>query len=164
MKVEPLPKGLFDRAKALGVTSIELSFSGGSDEGYLHVSFSTEDAVSYERNELNPDGKFSCFSADKREGIAKHWDEQGDADKAKHLRDLDLLDALESDIDDWAWDVYEYGGAGDGSDYGDDIEYDLVNMQVTTSGWHMVHSDCASEFEGGGLEVAEESEVANDSV
>ena len=29
---------------------------------------------------------------------------------------------LASDIEDWAWDAYSYSGAGDGSDYGDNIE------------------------------------------
>jgi hypothetical protein len=43
---------------------------------------------------------------------------------------------LASDIEDWAWDVYSYSGAGDGSDYGDNIEYDLVKGKVSTSEWH----------------------------
>jgi hypothetical protein len=38
-------------------------------------------------------------------------------------------------VEDWAWEVYSYSGAGDGSDYGDDIEYDLVNNKVSTSEW-----------------------------
>ena len=40
------------------------------------------------------------------------------------------------EIEDWAWSVYGYSGAGDGSDYGDDIEYDLVNKKVRTSEWY----------------------------
>jgi len=38
MNIEPLNKELYNRAKALGITSIELGFSGGNDEGYLNVN------------------------------------------------------------------------------------------------------------------------------
>ena len=37
MNIEPLPKKIYDKAVALGITQIELHFSGGSDEGYLDV-------------------------------------------------------------------------------------------------------------------------------
>ena len=40
------------------------------------------------------------------------------------------------EVEEWAWSVYGYSGAGDGSDYGDDIEYDLVNKKVKTSEWY----------------------------
>lgn len=43
---------------------------------------------------------------------------------------------FESEINDWAFDAYDYSGAGDGSEYGDEIEYDLENNKVTTSSWH----------------------------
>jgi len=33
----PLPKKIYDKAKELGVGSIELEFRGGSDEGHLYV-------------------------------------------------------------------------------------------------------------------------------
>lgn len=39
-------------------------------------------------------------------------------------------------VEDWAWEVYSYSGAGDGSDYGDDITYDLVKNKVSTSEWY----------------------------
>lgn len=42
---------------------------------------------------------------------------------------------LEKSIEDWAWDVYSYSGAGDGSEYGDDITYDLKTMRATISDW-----------------------------
>jgi hypothetical protein len=45
-------------------------------------------------------------------------------------------DTLQNEIDDWAWEVYSYSGAGDGSDYGDDITYDLVEGKVSTSEWY----------------------------
>ena len=37
--VLPLPKRFFDRAVELGVGKLILSFSGGSDEGYLDVNY-----------------------------------------------------------------------------------------------------------------------------
>ena len=40
MNIEPLPKKIYDKAVALGITQIELHFSGGSDEGYLNVDVS----------------------------------------------------------------------------------------------------------------------------
>ena len=45
------------------------------------------------------------------------------------------------DIEDWAWEVYEYSGAGDGSDYGDVISYDLDTGKVTTSEWYTSRVD-----------------------
>jgi hypothetical protein len=48
---------------------------------------------------------------------------------------------LESRIEDWADEAYPYSGAGDGTDYGDDIEYDLVAMTATHQDWTMVRED-----------------------
>jgi hypothetical protein len=41
-----------------------------------------------------------------------------------------------NEIDEWAWGVYHYSGAGDGSNYGDNITYDLVKGEVTTDEWY----------------------------
>lgn len=48
---------------------------------------------------------------------------------------------LIDDIDDWVWIVYSYSGGGDGSDYGDDITYDLVNKRVYTSEWYTARQE-----------------------
>jgi hypothetical protein len=40
------------------------------------------------------------------------------------------------EIEDWAWEVYHYSGAGDGSNYGDNITYDLVEGKVSTEEWY----------------------------
>jgi hypothetical protein len=48
---------------------------------------------------------------------------------------------LIADIENWAWDVYSYSGAGDGSDYGDDVEYDLVNKRVSSSEWYTARQE-----------------------
>ena len=44
-------------------------------------------------------------------------------------------------IEDWAWSAYSYSGSGDGSDYGDDITYDLKNKTASCSDWSMVRTD-----------------------
>ena len=46
------------------------------------------------------------------------------------------------EIDEWAWSAYHYSGAGDGSDYGDDITYNLKTNEVSTEEWyHVVQND-----------------------
>lgn len=47
----------------------------------------------------------------------------------------DDVNALESDIEHWADNVYGY--SGDGSDHGYDIMYDLENMTATHEFWAM---------------------------
>ena len=42
---------------------------------------------------------------------------------------------LKQEIEEWAWEAYSYSGAGDGSDYGDDITYNLVENTVETQEW-----------------------------
>ena len=42
MQIEPLSKKIYDKAIALGISQIELQFSGGNDEGYLNVSLGGE--------------------------------------------------------------------------------------------------------------------------
>jgi uncharacterized protein YuzE len=43
---------------------------------------------------------------------------------------------LESDIEEWAYSAYDYSGAGDGTEYGDNIVYDLENNTVATIEWY----------------------------
>lgn len=44
---------------------------------------------------------------------------------------------LLDELSDWAWSVWHYSGAGCGSDFGDDIEYDLENKSASHIGWQM---------------------------
>ena len=104
MNIEPLTKNIYNKAVAMGLTKIVLSFSGGSDQGYLDVT-------------LYP------------------W-EQGRGSE---------FSALEAEIENWAWDAYCYSGAGDGSEYGDEIIYDLVTKKVATREWCMVRQDKRSD-------------------
>lgn len=63
---------------------------------------------------------------------------------------------LETEIDSWAWDAYEYNGAGDGSDYGDTITYDLEKGEVSADEWfHVVQSEKGGTHK---LEIAEDEE------
>ena len=89
MEAQPLSKKIYNKAKKLGVEQIVLEFSGGSDEGYLHVGLAPE-------------------------------------------QDYDFAQEIEN----WAWEVYSYSGAGDGSNYGDNITYDLVKGEVSTEEWY----------------------------
>jgi len=106
MNIEPLSKKIYDKAVSLGVTEIQLNFSGGSDEGYLNV---------------NTTGNYT--------------------------------QEFEQEVEAWAWEVYDYSGAGDGSDYGDEIVYDIVNKKATSSDWYMSRTE--GKTENGDLEIAE---------
>jgi len=48
LKPEPIPLRFVTRALTLGVDKITLHWSGGSDEGYLHVSFSGSEEVTWD--------------------------------------------------------------------------------------------------------------------
>ena len=45
------------------------------------------------------------------------------------------LRQFEEDVQQWAWDVYSYNGAGEGIDYGDSIIYDLSNKLAYIEEW-----------------------------
>lgn len=61
---------------------------------------------------------------------------------------------LVNEVERWAWDTYSYSGAGEGSDYGDTIEYDLVNRKATAKEWFMERSD--RDLGEDGFEVVED--------
>lgn len=48
---------------------------------------------------------------------------------------------LAREVEEWAWEVYGYNGAGDGSDYGDDITYDLVEKRATVQEWYTARTE-----------------------
>ena len=91
LEPKPLKKEIFDKARELGITQIQLEFQGGSDEGWVHV------------NCIHPEGNESY--------------------------------KFEQEIETWVWQVYDYGGAGDGTDYGDDIKYDIENAVEENGVW-----------------------------
>lgn len=48
--------------------------------------------------------------------------------------------SFSTEVEEWAWEVYSYCGAGDGTDYGDNVVYDLKNKKVSTEEWFMEKS------------------------
>lgn len=63
---------------------------------------------------------------------------------------------LSDEVEEWAWGVYEYSGAGDGSEYGDDIIYNIADKTVSGSPWYMARTE--GEEVNAELEVAETNE------
>ena len=110
MQMQPLTKEIHARALELGVQKIYLSFSGGSDEGYLDVNCTP----------CNDENKTDVYNFCQQ-------------------------------IEEWAWDNYSYNGAGDGTDYGDEVIYHLDENKVSHQSWeHVVHHN---EVEFGALAV-----------
>ncbi len=52
-------------------------------------------------------------------------------------KESDAVNSFAVEIEDWAYNAYEYNGAGDGTDYGDNFLYDLKKKTVTTNSWTM---------------------------
>lgn len=49
MNIKALSKKIYDKAVSLGITQIELKFSGGNDEGYLSVYVSGSSDTEFEQ-------------------------------------------------------------------------------------------------------------------
>lgn len=65
--------------------------------------------------------------------------------------------SLAGEIEDWAREAYDYCGAGDGNDYGDDITYDFERNVVEVSEWYTQRVDGGSQelelvIEGDGVD------------
>lgn len=73
------------------------------------------------------------FSGGNDEG---YLDVQLIGEDSENLRYDENSRTLSREIEDWAWKVYHYSGAGDGSNYGDNITYDLVKGEVSTEEWY----------------------------
>jgi len=67
----------------------------------------------------------------------------------------DMKDLVQA-VDDWAWQVFDYSGAGDGADYGDDYEYDLKNMTTQHTEWCTVRKYQDTETSNFSLEEGEQ--------
>jgi hypothetical protein len=48
---------------------------------------------------------------------------------------------LYGEIENWAWEVYSYSGAGEGNAYGDDITYNLRSNEASVSEWYTARSE-----------------------
>jgi len=77
------------------------------------------------------------------EAISLHWEGGNDEGMLEVFlepyRNREKFDSsLENDIYSWAWETFHYSGAGDGTRYGDQIDYNLVTHEVGTSEWYQV--------------------------
>jgi hypothetical protein len=48
----------------------------------------------------------------------------------------DEVVAFKNEVESWAWNAYDYNGAGEGIPYGDDYIYDLILERVKHISWH----------------------------
>ena len=55
-------------------------------------------------------------------------------DESGQIMDGDF-DEFKEQVENWAWEVYDYSGAGCGSDFGDNIAYNVENNTVKTASW-----------------------------
>lgn len=113
-----LPREIYAAAFDLDVTAIHLHFSGGNDEGNLNVDVDTK-----EKDFL------TAYQAEYK----AHAEGAAEAEKKRQL----ALFACITKIEDWANEAYNYNGAGDGNDYGDDITYDLARNKIVSTEWCM---------------------------
>ena len=130
MEIIPLKRNLYDRAKALGLIEITLNFQGGSDEGYLDVQINHDPnhaAVELFAELASPVNWTMRKEAE--DNNSPQWQSyRAWEDACKRLRDV---------LEGWAWSVYDYSGAGDGNDYGDDITYNLDDGIAEWQEWFM---------------------------
>ena len=69
----------------------------------------------------------------------------------KSTSDYTFSDEIES----WAEAAYDYNGAGDGTDYGDDVTYDINKKTIAISSW------CLERFYAEKVEMTEEDAKKN---
>lgn len=100
MNIIALPKKLYDRATELGVTSIELRFSGGSDEGYLGVQIDSP--------LNNDDDELSALGSDVEDWAytAYSYSGAGDGNDYGHNVTYDLVE-MEARWDAWEMKITE---------------------------------------------------------
>jgi hypothetical protein len=129
---QPLPRRFVATAKKLRVEQIALHFSGGNDESYLTVRC-------HEKPRKLRKKKSAYVAFPKR--------------PAKVLE-------FEQEMETWAWDNYSYSGAGDGSDYGDTVVYDLVKNEARVDYYQYERRDYPGTTEP--LQLTWETEADDD--
>ena len=124
-QIAPFPKEFVLVAEDLHITEIQISFQGGSDEGYIDVECYglteyTGGTVPVDCKELAW-GKKNRFVPDKDTP-------NGDSMRSEWTK-------LEKEIIDWAWEKYGYNGAGDGQSYGENLVINLATKKVSYNDW-----------------------------
>lgn len=61
------------------------------------------------------------------------------------IKDARQEEDFADEVETWADSAYHYNGAGDGTDYGDDITYDLVTNEASCSEWCMARTEGETE-------------------
>jgi len=82
-------------------------------------------------------------------------------DLVKIVKRKQRVSKLETDVETWAFDAYQYSGAGDGNDYGDDVTYNLETMKASVSSWMMERVDLDPDPEVS-IEIETENENENE--
>lgn len=75
------------------------------------------------------------------EKLHLHWSGGSDESYLNIDTEPGTAQDLYTEIEEWAYDAFEYSGAGDGTDYGDDYTYDLIKKTVEHSEWCEVRQD-----------------------
>jgi hypothetical protein len=130
--VKPLPRELYARAKKLNVTKIFLEFRAGHAEGILEASIEWSKKL----NEQTIHTVRMRHGSQGRIGVRQ---------VGPYLPDSRVL--LNDDIQEWMEQTWDYSGADDGTSYGDDLTYDLVENTVEASQWRYERTDfpCGNE-------------------
>lgn len=150
--IHQLPKEYIDEALKLHIDEIHVAFSGGNDEGYCHVAiesaYITNESAKINREaqrQINHENSLKQTVPDDDESVKSFTDYKRLSDLKNDLRSkhpvISLIESFREKIYDWAIHTYHYSGAGDGSDYGDDINYDIKNREIKWSEWHMDRID-----------------------
>lgn len=82
-------------------------------------------------------------------------------DLVKIVKRKNRINELSMEIEEWAFDAYEYSGAGDGNDYGDGVTYNLETMKASVSSWIMERVDLEPD-EAVSIEIEDENEDKNE--
>lgn len=123
-EIAPFPKRFVEIAKDLMIDLIEISFQGGSDEGYINIDCW---GLSGHRDELP--GAFMPIAYGRKDRFCP----SDNTLMGKAM--LKEWNSFEEEIDDWAWKTYGYNGAGEGIDYGDNLVINLVTNKVHWVDW-----------------------------
>lgn len=82
-------------------------------------------------------------------------------DLVKIVKRKNRINELSMEIEEWAFDAYEYNGTGDGNDYGDDVTYNLETMKASVSSWIMERVNLEPDPEVS-IEIETENEDENE--
>ena len=141
LKPEPLPLELYSEAKDLNVKLFWLNWQGGSDEGYLNVEVDYDDNPQH-LEEIGQPTHQLLLKYYRHNAVEPELSEE-QYEYAKKIHSS--RSKFEQNVENWAWDNFYYSGAGDGSDYGDDVKYDLQNNTVEVTDWWMTREEGSTD-------------------